>query len=264
MKVTTKLVCAVTTCLLVTSAMAQQCERGSNRLLGLLQASPTDACREQMLAIVSVQDFVKEAAVVFRALSVICEVPECLEYVRMFAEECVPSYVSILGLACGRNEQAGLYCFQTVAQNNGTFLLAQCFPRLYIPSLPATATDPAPVVTETFPQEPSSTAEVSATSLPSVCSDSCRNAVEAFRAIHGCCVTNAFNTSAFGLQVFPIANYSLWSACGVETVSTTCPSPFVVDGPSTTAGPATGSGYVLVAHGMISLLALLMALEFIV
>ena len=249
-------------------AQISQCERevDSAQLLSLLQASPTGACRTQMLAIVAVQDFVAEAAVVFQALSVICE-PVCLEYVRMFAEECLPSYVPVLGLACGRNEQTALFCFQTVAQNNGTYLLTQCFPQLYIPSLPVTATDPTPsdATENTTTEEPSSTAEVPATSPPFTCSNTCRDAVEDFRAIHGCCVTNAFNTSVFGLQVFPIANYSLWRACGVETVSTTCPSPFSVDGPSTTvaaAGPATDSGYVLVVHGILSLLALLMALEF--
>ena len=253
MKVTTLLVCTVTTYLLAASrsAMAQQlqCETNinSSQLTSLLQESPTEDCRNQMLAIIAVQDVIAELALVLQGLVIICE-PVCLEYVRMFGVECLPSYIPALGLACGRNQQTAQFCYQTVVQNNGTFLLEECFPQGYLPNFPATTT-----VSTTFP--------------PFMCSPACRNVVVDFRAIHGCCVTNAFNTSIFGLQAFPIADYSLWSACGVETVSTTCPSPFVVDGPSTTVavtGPATGSGYVLVAHGMISLLALLMALEFIV
>ena len=239
MKVTTVLVCAVTTCLLAASAMAQQpqCETDidSTRLMRLLQASPTDACRNQMLAIIAVQDVIAELAVVLQGLVVICE-PVCLEYVRMFGVECLPSYISALGLACGKNEQTAQFCYQTVAQNNGTFLLEQCFQQEYLPNLPATTTEPA-------------------TSPPFMCSNVCRNAVKDFRAIHGCCVTNAFNTSIFGLQVFPIANYSLWRACGVETVSTTCPSPFSVEGPT-----ADSAGYNLVANGMLSLLSLVTVL----
>ena len=148
------LVCAVTMCLLAASAMAQQpqCETNidSARLMRILQASPTDACRYQMLALVAVQDAIEEAAVVYQALAVVCE-PVCLEYVRMFAEECLPSNVSVLRLACGKNEQTAQFCYQTVAQNNGTLLLDQCYPQGNRPYLPAT-----------------------------MCSRACRNAVEDF------------------------------------------------------------------------------------
>ena len=60
-------------------------------LFGLLQASPSDQCRSQMVALVGVQDYAAQTAVVFQALAVICE-PICLEYVRMVALACIPLY----------------------------------------------------------------------------------------------------------------------------------------------------------------------------
>ena len=245
--------CLVCVCLLVSSVQAQlsvPCVAGIARLSELLRESPTDECRNQMLAIVTVQDFVAEAATVFQALPVICE-PVCLQYVRTVALECLPVYVDTLGLACSKNEQA-TFCYQTILQNNGTLLLAQCFPNLYQPTLPPATT--AGVAAENTTDEPfiNSTTEVPVTPTqpPFVCSDVCRRALEEFRATHGCCVSNAFNTSAFGLERFRIADYGLWRACRVETVTGNCSSPF--DAP-------TDSGYVLAARGILSLLAVLMA-----
>lgn len=224
MKTFSCLVFAVALCLSLSAVQAQlQCEGdvSAARLTELLQASPTDECRSQMLTLVRVQlqnRFVEEAATVFQALSSICE-PVCLKYVRMVAVECLPSYTTLLALACGKNERS-TFCYQTIAINNGSSLLEACEPT---PSQVASG---------------------------QLCSNACRGALEEFRAFQGCCVTNAFNTTAFGLETFGIANYTLWSSCEVETVLGTCASPFV---DTTTAGP-TDSSYTLTAHGILSLL----------
>ena len=210
-----------------------------NFSLARLLESPSTECTSQILAIVRVQDYVADAAIVFQALAVICE-PACLEFARTVALECVPSYVDNLRLACGKNDQAA-FCYQNLMQNNGTFLLAEC--NLYQP-----ATTVADNTTDNE-QLTNTTTEAPATQPSFTCSDACRTALENFRAFHGCCVNNAFNTSAFGLEMFGIANYGLWGTCGVETVSGNCSSPFADD----------SSAYVLAAHGMLSLLAVLLA-----
>ena len=244
--------CAVAVCLLVLTVEAQipNCEVNvdPSEFVGLLQASPSDQCRNEMLALVGVQDYVAQATVVFQALAVVCE-PVCLEYVHMVAQACVPSYVPLLGLACGKNEQAA-FCYQTVALNNGTRLLAQCYQQ---PTLPQATTVGAAENTTDEPEPfTNSTTEAPVTSTPPLfmCSNVCRSALEKFRAFQGCCVSNAFNTSAFGILTYGIASYGLWGPCGVETVSGNCSSPFV---------DATDSGYVLAAHGILSLLAVLVA-----
>ena len=267
MKVISSLGCVVTVYLLASTVQAQlSCEVNveANELLGLLGASPSDACRTQMLAIVQVQDYVAEAATVFQALGVICE-PVCLEYVHMVAQRCVPSYVDTLGLACGKNEQ-DIFCYQNVLRNNGTVLLAQCFPSQ--PTLPpATGTTDAGsaaaenTTTDSFTDPTTEAADPPTQPMvPFMCSNVCRGALQDFRATHGCCVSNAFNTSAFGLLQFGIASYGLWRACGVEIVSGNCSSPFVDD----QAPMPTDTGYVLAAHGVLSLLSVLLAFLLIV
>lgn len=263
MKAFSSLVCVVAACLFA-SAVAQipQCEGNvdHDRLLMLLQTSPNQECTSQMVTIAGVQDYVAEAAAVFQALAVICE-PVCLEFVRTFAQECIPSYIPLLGLACGRNEQAR-FCYRTVSVNNGTLLLAQCYPHLYQPTLPPATTAAAENTTDEPDVFTNSTTEAPITSTPPpfMCSSVCRSALEKFRAYQGCCVSNAFNTSAFGILQYGIASYSLWGPCGVETVSGNCSSPFV----DATSMP-TDSSYTLVAHGVrVSLLAVLMVFLLIV
>lgn len=211
--------------------------------------SPSSECTSQILAIVGVQDYVAEAEIVYQALAIICE-PACLEFARKVALECIPSYVDTLGLACAKNDQAA-FCYQNLIQNNGTLLLVQCFPSRYQPTLPP-ATTVAENTTDEQLTNTTTEAPVPATQLPFMCSDVCRRALEEFRTFHGCCVNNAFNTSAFGLETFGIADYGLWRACQVDTVSGNCSSPFVDD------VPPTGSAYVLAAHGMLSLIAVLL------
>ena len=213
---------------------AQECDADSqigsdsNKLLAALQASPSDECRNQMLALVQVTDFVAQAQTVFSALVVVCE-PTCLEYVRNFAENCRPSDVVLLGHACARNEHQRL-CYQTVLTNNGTSVLMQCYPELFQPGLPV---------------EMSQTSTTTPMPELSSCPNACRGALETFRGLHGCCVTNAFNSTTFGLQSLGLADYSLWSMCGVETIDGFCPLPFnttsdvttaQVDGDMTTVG----------------------------
>ena len=252
MKAVSSLVCAVIVCLCASATAQLECEGDTARFLELLQSPPTPNCKDQMLALIRVQDYVEEAETVFQALVEICE-PVCLEYVRTVAQECIPLYVPVLGLACGKNEQSA-FCYQTVALNNGTFLLYQCFPESTLPNTTGGAAENT--IEEPLTPEPSSnTTEAPVTSRPPImCSNACRSALEEFRALQGCCVTNAFNTTAFGLQDFGIANYSLWRACEVDTIMGACPSPFV----DTTSAP-TASSYILTAHGVLSLLAVLMA-----
>jgi hypothetical protein len=255
MKVISGLVCA---CLLVSAVQAQfdiPCVGNFSitSLPDLLEDSPSIECARQIVAIVRVQDFAAQATTVFQALAVICE-PACLEFARTVALECIPSYVDTLGLACGKNEQAA-FCYQNLIQNNGTLLLAQCFPNLYQPTLPPATTAPAGgMAAENTTDEPFTNTTTEApdpppTQPPFMCSDVCQRALEDFRAFHGCCVNNAFNTSAFGLESYGIASYGLWRACQVETVSGNCSSPFVDD----------SSACVLAAHGMLSLLTVLVA-----
>ena len=242
-------------CLFVLAVQAQigglQCEGDFSlaRLGELLQTSPSTECRNQILAIVRVQDYVADAAIVFQALAVICE-PACLEFARTVALNCVPSYVDTLRLACGKNDQAA-FCYQNLIQNNGTLLLAQCFPDRYLP--PATTAAENTTADDEQLTNTTTEAPAPATQPPFMCSNVCRTALENFRAFHGCCVNNAFNTSAFGLETFGIADYGLWRVCGVETVSGNCSSPFADD-----VSP-TGSAYVLAAHGMFSLISVLLA-----
>ena len=263
MKLTTISLCVVVVYLYVSlpsTARAQSglpsCEDGSqigsdlSKLLAALQASPSDQCKDQLLAIVQVTDFVAQAQTVFPALFVICE-PTCLEYVRNFAENCRPSYVVLLQHACARNEHA-VRCYQTVLANNGTSLLMQCFPEQFqlappIDTNQISTTEPSPNDTDTSPPVPAFT-----------CSNECRGALETFRALHGCCVTNAFNSTTFGLQQYGIANYSLWGACGVDTVDGFCPSPFESAVVTTTL--ATDSSLPFIAHTLLTSLSLLMAL----
>ena len=256
MKVISGLVCV---CLLLPAVQAQlsiPCVEGFSiaRVSELLrEKSPSMECTSQILAIIGVRDYVAEAPTVFRALAVICE-PACLEFARTVALECVPAYVGTLGLACGKNERAS-FCYQTVAMNNGSSLLAQCPELLTLPQ----ATTPGAIAENTTDEpDTNSTTELppAPTQPPSMCSDVCRGALMNFRATHGCCVSNAFNTSAFGLEMFNFANYGFWSACRVETVTGSCSSPFVDD--------STDSGYVLAACGVLSLLGVLLAFFMIV
>lgn len=257
MKMISGLVCV---CLLLSAVQAQlpsiPCVGNFNiaRITKLFQEkSPSAECTSQIVDIIGVQDYVAEAPTVFRALAVICE-PACLEFARTVALECVPAYVNTLELACGKNERAS-FCYQTVAVNNGSSLLAQCYPQ---PTLSQATTAEAIAENTTDEPDTNSTTELppAPTQPPFMCSEVCRRALMNFRATHGCCVSNAFNTSAFGLEMFGIANYGFWYACQVETVTGNCSSPFVDD--------STDSGYVLAACGVLSLLGVLLAFFMIV
>ena len=263
MKLTASL-CVVAVCLYAslpsTRAQVLSCESGSEigsdvrQLLDLLQESPTVNCKDEMLALVQVTDYLAEAQTVFTALAVVCQ-PTCLEYVRSVAEKCVPSYVNVLGHACAKNEQQ-YNCYQTVGLRNGTDVLMQCFPERFQPS-------------SSQGTELSSNDTTTPSPVPSFsCSNECRESLESFRAWHGCCITNAFNSTTFGLMSLNLANYSLWSTCGVETIDGFCPLPFnaTLDGDVTTTVAMTtlpptlgeSSSLRFAAHSLLTLLSLLM------
>ena len=224
----------------------------------LLSESPSEQCRIQLIKLVMVQDFVANAPTVFTALAVICE-PNCTDYVLNFALQCRPSYVNLLGLACGRNE-ANASCYQTVLVNNGTSVLHRCFPEQFNATFLSmqTTTD-------------SNTTENTTTTSPEfVCHNECRAELEAFRMFHGCCISNAFNTTTFELMRFGLANYSLWGACGVQPIIGFCPLPFTVPATTesaTTFAPTTlgtdvptDSGFTVVAGTMLILMVALITL----
>lgn len=230
-----------------TAQLPISCAAGSARLLDLLQASPSELCLNQTLTLVKIprEEYINASATVFHALSVICE-SACLRYVHGFAQECVPSYVELLGQACGRNQE--VFCWQTVARNNGTDVLRQCFPDRFIPRPPVQ-------MPENTTEQPSTTdASPNTTETPVVtCNDGCPSALMAFRTLHMCCVSNAFNSTLFGLKELGIADYSTWSACNVETITESCPTPpELVEDILTTVG--TASSYTVVAHTVFTVL----------
>ena len=53
------------------------------------------------------------------------------------------------------------------------------------------------------------------------CSPQCKSSLEAIRNDFGCCINSFFNISSIGRQP-AVLSYSLWSLCGVETVSSVC------------------------------------------
>lgn len=122
----------------------------------------------------------------------------------------MPSSIPLLQLACASNH-LNLQCWQAIALNNGTDVLINCYP------------------------EPGSGSEMNTQSTPNAnqneertCSMQCAGALNQLRAQHGCCVTNAFNTSTFGLLELGVASYNLWSSCNVQTTSV-CPQPRFVN-----------------------------------
>lgn len=250
-------------CVLLSSVRAQlRCDPNSNignnlaQLLPFLQNSPGQNCTSQIMAIVQVRDFIKEAQTVFRALPVICE-SECLAFAHNLTLNCLPSYVNVLGLACGKNEQQQ-FCYDTVQRDNGTNLQMSCFRERFIPN--SRSVRMRDTVTE---QPATNTSTTAASPTGFTCNDECSRALRIFRGLHGCCVSNVFNSSTFGLLELGLANYSLWSACGVETVMGNCSSPFGEQINPTTESTntlSTASSFKFAAHSSLTVFALLVTL----
>lgn len=207
-------------------------------------------CTDQMLAIVQVTDFVGEAPTVFRALPVICE-SECLAYVHNVSMKCLPSQVERLGLACGKNEEQQ-FCYDTVQRDNGTRVQMQCFPERFIPNSVRTR--------QTATEQPATTNTSTTTATPPTCDDGCRRTLEIFRRLHGCCISNVFNSSVFGLLQFGLANYTLWSGCGVETVMANCSSPFAEEINPTMELTSSDTSFKVAAHCLLTVFALLVTI----
>lgn len=65
--------------------------------------------------------------------------------------------------------------------------------------------------------------------MSTTCTPECRRAIATFRDTHGCCVNTLYNSTAFDVddvlsktifytKMMGVANYSLWTSCGVETL----------------------------------------------
>ena len=124
-----------------------------------------------------------------------CE-PECIKALVDFGDKCnIDIQVNKLSLRydCAENDN-GVRCYHLAVNSNGVMydVYANCM------------------------------------DMSTTCSAACRRAIVAFRDTHGCCVNALYNSTLFEndelLQntVFytkrmGVANYSLWSSCGVET-----------------------------------------------
>ena len=187
-------------------------------LTEILLASPSDNCRIAFLAIAGIDtsDFLTRAEEVLGYLRSICQ-DDCRNFVYSTLLRCLPTFIPLLQLSCASNHNQ-LQCWQTVALNNGTAVLANCYPELY----------PAEVGSGSGAIMSRATPETLDENGTRYCTPQCQNALMVLRDQHGCCASNAFNTTTFGLLRLGIANYSLWSSCEIET-TTFCPEPSFVN-----------------------------------
>ena len=175
--------------------------------LEILQSAPS-YCTPALTELGTIQDYVANYGRVIDLFRTVCQ-EDCLPILYNFTVHCSRSNAPILTLACATNDQ--MYpCYAAVAQNNGTEVYTHCY---------------APLLAMGSGMPPQASLG---------CSTECSAAVQQFRNDIGCCVNNAFNTTAFGLSSFGFANPTLWSACNVPTVSF-CPNPLTATQPPPTA-----------------------------
>lgn len=211
----------VTSCLLVVSAGGdggavknrlprQSLDCPAPVAIEILQLAPSD-CAPALTALGSIQDYVANYGRVIELFRTVCRA-DCFPIMYNFTVHCSRANAPILDLACATNDQ--LYpCYAAVARNNGTEVYTRC----YAPFLASGSGMPSQA-------------------LPGGCSTECSAAIQQFRSDIGCCVNNAFNTTAFGLNSFGFASPTLWSGCSVPTLPF-CPSPLTTMQPPTSGGP---------------------------
>ena len=158
----------------------------------ILQPAPLD-CAPALTALGSIQDYVANYGRVIELFRTVCRA-DCFPILYNFTVHCSRANAPVLNLACATNDQ--MYpCYAAVTRNNGTEVYTRC----YAPFLASGSGMPSQVE-------------------PAGCSTECSAAVRQFRSDIGCCVNNAFNTSAFGLISLGFANQTLWSACSIPTL----------------------------------------------
>ena len=145
----------------------------------------------------------------------ICQT-ECMQALKSFGERCtvdVEDHLVSMGYDCAKNED-GVSCYSLAIDSNDIMydVYRNCW-------------------------------DTSAT-----CTQACRGAIMTFRDTHGCCVNSLYNSTVFAVdevlnnaifytKAMGVANYSLWSSCGVETLGH-CDKPRELSG-SDSAAPAS-------------------------
>ena len=159
--------------------------------LEIVGASPNTDCPMtlNLFSSIDASQFLANKEAIIGYFATLC-LSDCLPYVYSYARTCsnLPLQV-VLQLACASNGVQP--CYSSLLRNDGSGVIMQCL-------------------------------------LPGACSDNCTREIIQFRDDIGCCVNNAYNTSAFGLNSFGIANYSLWSSCDVTTPAGFCDIPEII------------------------------------
>ena len=122
--------------------------------------------------------------------------PECIKALVDFGDKCnIDIQVNKLSLSydCAQNDN-GVWCYHLALNRNDVMynVYANCI------------------------------------DMSTICTAACRSAIVAFRDTHGCCVNALYNSTVFEndellqntvfyTKMMGVANYSLWSSCGVET-----------------------------------------------
>ena len=197
----------------------RQAQLDCSPLVALEILRPVPDCSPALTALGGITDYVANYGRVIELFQTICRA-DCFPTLYNFTLLCLRASAPALALACASNEQA-VPCYAAVATNNGTEILTYC-----------SASSVSSGSGSGMP-----TQEVSETPTPPVCSAECSGAIQRFRRDIGCCVNNAFNTTAFGLMSFGFADYTLWSSCGVPPLMF-CPNPLMIP----TQGPTISGG----------------------
>ena len=163
--------------------------------------------------------------------NVTCE-PECIRALVGLGEKCnVDIQVNKLSLSydCAQNDN-GVWCYHLAVNHNDVMydVYAKCID-----------------VNET-------------------CTAACRSAIVVFRETHGCCVNALYNSTVFEndellqntvfyTKTMGVANYSLWSRCGVETLGH-CDAPRELSGGTPVASIASLFGVFLTIMNVLFLI----------
>ena len=200
--------------------LRRQLDCSANVALQILQRAPS-GCAPALTELGGIQDYVANYGRVVELFQTICRT-DCFPSLYNFTLLCRTASAPALILACAKNDRA-VPCYAAVAANNGTEIFTYCYALF--------GSSGSGMPTQAAPGTPTS-----------ACSAQCAGAIQRFRSDIGCCVNNAFNTTAFGLDSFGFADYRLWSACSVAPLDF-CPGPLVT--PTVTDPTAGGSRAVL-------------------
>lgn len=99
--------------------------------------------------------------------------------------------------------------------------------------------------------------------MNTTCTQECHRAIATFRDTHGCCVNTLYNSTVFDVddvlsktifytKMMGVANYSLWTSCGVETLGY-CDRPGELSGSDSAAPTVMFLGICLTVTGIFCL-----------